>query len=142
GFLRNFRQGVPAMEQQGLVQARGIGPVYWGGTLFMLLADAEIIEKSGGQKSLADCFRAVLDQGGDTTQRWSLERFISVCDGATGFGTMRRLAEAHAWKGTRLDLATLWARLGVQLTEYEAGVAYDDAAPLAWVRKRIMQGPQ
>ena len=138
GFLRNFRQGVPAMEQQGLARSRGIGPTYWGGTLFMLLADAEIIEKSGGKKSLADCFKAVLDQGGDTAQRWSLERFIRVCDGATGFGTFRRLAEAHARKGTRLDLATLWAKLGVQLTEYEAGVKYDDAAPLAWVRKKIM----
>lgn len=141
GFLKNFRHGVPAMEQQGLAQARGIGPVYWGGTLFMLLADAEIIEKSKGAKSLADCFRAVLDQGGDTAQRWPIQRFIAVCDAATGFGTFQRLTEAHARKGTRLDLALLWAKLGVQLTEYEAGVKYDDAAPLAWVRKRIMQGP-
>ncbi len=141
GFLRNFRNGVPAMEQQGLARSRGIGPVYWGGTLFMLLADAEIIEKSGGRKSLADCFKAVLDQGGDTAQRWPVERFIAVCDAATGYGTMRRLADAHVWKGTRLDLAALWAKLGVQLTEYEAGVNYDDAAPLAWVRKKIMSGP-
>jgi hypothetical protein len=141
GFLRNFRHGVPAMEQEGLAKAHGIGPAYWGGTLFMLLADAEIIEKSGGKKSLADCFKAVLAAGGDTARRWPLERFIAVCDGATGFGTVRRLAEAHVSKGTRLDLAALWAKLGVQLTEYEAGVKYDDAAPLAWVRKRIMSGP-
>jgi hypothetical protein len=139
GFLRNFRHGAPAMQQQGLAASRGIGPIYWGGTLFMLLADAEIIEKSKGAKSLADCFRAVLDQGGDAAQRWTLERFIAVCDAATGFGTMQRLAAAHAWKGTRLHLAPLWAKLGVQLTEYEAGVKYDDTAPLAWVRKRIMQ---
>jgi hypothetical protein len=138
GFLRNFRQGMPAMEQQGLAAARGIGPVYWGGTLMMLLADAEIIEKSAGAKSLADCFKAVLDQGGDTAQRWSLDRFVAVCDAATGYRTLRRLVDAHVMKGTRLDLAALLAKLGVQLGEYEAGVVYDDNAPLAWVRKKIM----
>jgi hypothetical protein len=138
GFLKNFRQGIPAMEQQGLAHSRGIGPVYWGGTLMMLLADAEIIERSGGKKSLADCFQSVLAEGGDTAQRWTLARFIAVCDRATGFGTLQRLAEAHVWKGTRVDLAPLLAKLGVQLGEYEAGVVYDDAAPLAWVRKKIM----
>lgn len=138
GFLRNFRQGIPAMEQQGLARSRGIGPVYWGGTLMMLLADAEIIEKSGGRKSLADCFQAVLAEGGDTAQRWSLARFIRVCDAATGYGTLARLAEAHVFKGTPVDLARLLAKLGVQLGEYEAGVVYDDTAPLAWVRRKIM----
>jgi hypothetical protein len=138
GFLRNFRRGIPAMEQQGLATARGIDPVYWGGTLMMLLADAEIIEKSGGKKSLADCFQAVLADGGDTAQRWTIARFIDVCDRATGYGTLKRLADAHVWKGTRVDLAPLLAKLGVQLGEYEAGVVYDDSAPLAWVRRRIM----
>ncbi len=138
GFLRNFRQGIPAMEQAGLARSRGIGPVYWGGTLMMLLADAEIIEKSGGAKSLADCFQAVLAEGGDTAQRWSLERFVEVCDRATGFGTLARLAETHVFKGAPVDLAPLLAKLGVQLGEYEAGVVYDDKAPLAWVRKKIM----
>lgn len=138
GFLRNFRQGIPAMEQAGLAHSRGIGPVYWGGTLMMLLADAEIIEKSGGAKSLADCFRAVLDEGGDTAQRWPLARFVEVCDRATGHGTLRRLVATHVFKGTPVDLAPLLAKLGVQLGEYEAGVVYDDKAPLAWVRKKIM----
>ena len=31
--------------------------------------------------------------------------------------------------------------LGVQLGEYEASVAYNDKAPLAWVRQRIMAAP-
>jgi len=138
GFLKNFRQGVSAMQQQGLARAHGIGPVYWGGTLMMLLADAEIIEKSGGAKSLADCFQAVLAAGGDAAQRWTLDLFIEVCDAATGFGTLRRLVDAHVFKGTRVALAPLLAKLGVQLGEYEAGVVYDDKAPLAWVRKKIM----
>jgi hypothetical protein len=141
GFLRSFRRGIPAMEQEGLAYARGIGPTYWGGTLFMLLADVAILERTKGAKSLADCFKAVLDEGGDTSVRWTAERFIAVCDRATGGATLKRLADAHVWKGTRLDLATVLARLGVQLGEYEASVKYDDAAPLAWVRKRIMHAP-
>jgi hypothetical protein len=124
------------MEQQGLAQGRGIGPVYWGGTLMMLLADAEIIEKSGGKKSLADCFQAVLAEGGDTAQRWPLARFIAVCDRATGFGTIGRLAAAHV--GTRIDLSAAAARRPVG--EYEAGVVYTTIAPLAWVRKKIIAG--
>ncbi|MCW5772057.1 MAG: hypothetical protein KIT16_10515 [Rhodospirillaceae bacterium] len=141
GLLRNFRWGVPAMEQQGLAAARGIGPVYWGGTLFMLMADADILARTHGAKSLADCIRAVLDRGGDTTRQWTLDRFVAVCDAATGGDTFRRLVAAHVTKGTPLDLARLWQRLGVQLTADETGIVYNDKAPLAWVRKRIMAAP-
>lgn len=141
GFLRNFRWGIPALEQQGLANARGIGPVYWGGTLFLLMADAEILARTRGARSLADCARAVLDRGGDTTVQWSLARFVETCDAATGGDTLQRMVAAHVARGTRLDLAAFWTRLGVQLTSDETGIVYDDAAPLAWVRKRIMQGP-
>jgi hypothetical protein len=139
GFMRSFPLGLAALQEYGLAQARGIGPVYWGGTLFWLLADVEIIEKSGGKKSIADCFAAVLDRGGDTSQRWPLERFIAVCDAALGDAVLRRLADRHVEQGAPVDLAGLWQRLGVKPAEPPAAIAYDESAPLAWVRRRIMQ---
>ncbi len=141
GMLRNFRHGVLAIERDGLARARGTGPVYWGGTLFMLLAEIDILERSKGARSLADCLRAVLAAGGDTTQRWTLDRFVAVCDAATGTGTFARLVAAHVHRGTRTDLPALWRRLGVALVESGEGIRFDDAAPLAWVRKRILAPP-
>ncbi len=140
GYMRSMPRGLPALEQTGLGQARGIGPVYWGGTLFWLLADMEVIEKSGGKKSIADCFAAVLDQGGDTSKRWTLDQFIAVCDAAAGDGTVKRLADRHVAQGAPVDLAGVWKRLGVKEAEPPAAVDYDESAPLAWIRRRIMQG--
>jgi hypothetical protein len=142
GFMRNVPQGVPAMEQKGLAHGRGIGAVYWGGALFWLLADVETRERSGGSQSIADCFRGVLAAGGDTSARWPLERFIAACDAALGAATVRRLYDRYGAKGSPVDLYGLWTRLGVRLTEYEAGVVYDDTAPLAAVRRAIMSAPR
>ncbi len=142
GFMRNVPQGVPAMEGGGLNEGRGIGAVYWGGTLFWLLADIETLERSGGARSIADCFQAVLDEGGDTSARWPIERFIAACDSGLGGDTVSRLYQRFAQRGSPVDLFGLWQKLGLRLTENEAGVAYDDTAPLAWVRKRIIRAAQ
>src|SRR3546814_14202501 len=67
------------------VTRRGI---YWGGAIFMLLADLDIRERSQGRASLETCFRAVLNDGGNTTVRWPRAEFLRVCDAATGTGSM------------------------------------------------------
>jgi hypothetical protein len=141
GIMRNVPQGVPAMEKGGLVGARGIGPVYWGGALFWLLADVETRSRTANRKSIAHCFRGVLDAGGDTSARWPIDRFVAACDGALGLPIVRSLYERFAVKGSPVDLYGLWSSLGIRLTKYEAGVAYDDSAPLAEVRRAIMAPP-
>ncbi|WP_370155803.1 hypothetical protein [Ferrovibrio sp.] len=136
-FASQMPRGVEALTVESLdaVSRRG---VYWGGAIFMLLADLDIRERSGGRASLETCFRAVLDAGGDTTVRWPRADFLQVCDAGTGTGTMARLAARYVTRAAPLDLEALWRDLGVKATA--DGVDFDDAAPLAPLRRAITAG--
>jgi hypothetical protein len=52
-FVSRMPEGIPKYRD-GLDYSRGIGPVYWGGALFYLLADVEIREKTKNRKGLED----------------------------------------------------------------------------------------
>jgi hypothetical protein len=136
-FARDMDRGVEALTREGLdrVSRRGL---YWGGALFMLLADIDIRERTGGRASLETCLRAVLDAGGDTTRRWARERVFQTCDAATGTGTMRRLAAEYVEKPGALDIASLWRSLGVSLENGQA--RFDESAPRAALRRAITSG--
>ncbi len=137
-FAGEMARGVDALTREGLdrVSRRG---VYWGGALFMLLADLDIRERTNGRASLETCLRGVLTEGGDTTQRWSRERVFDACDAATGTGTMRRLAAAYVETPGTLDWAALWRDLGVSL---DGGtLRFDDTAPRAALRRAISAWP-
>ncbi|MGQ0675067.1 MAG: hypothetical protein ACT4N4_03130 [Rhodospirillales bacterium] len=137
-FAGEMARGFDALTREGLdrVSRRG---VYWGGALFMLLADLEIRERTGGRASLETCLGGVLAAGGDTTARWSREQVYRACDAATGSFAMRRLAAEYAEKPGALDLAALWRDLGVGVED--GGVRFDDAAPRAGLRRAITAGP-
>ncbi|MFC3676341.1 hypothetical protein [Ferrovibrio xuzhouensis] len=136
-FASQMPRGVDALTIQSLdaVTRRGI---YWGGAIFMLLADIDIRERSHSRASLETCFRAVLNDGGNTTVRWPRAEFLRVCDAATGTGTMARLAARYVTQAAPLDLNALWRDLGVKLTA--DGVQFDDAAPKAALRRAITAG--
>lgn len=137
-FARDMDRGVDALTREGLerVSRRGL---YWGGALFMLLADIDIRERTSGRASLETCLRAVLNAGGDTTKRWPRERVFQACDAATGSGTMRRLASEYVEKPGALDIVALWRSLGVSLEDGRA--RFDETAPRAALRRAITQGP-
>lgn len=137
-FASHMPRGLAALTSESLdaVSSRG---VYWGGALFMLLADLDIRARSRGRASLETCFRAVLRQGGDTTMRWPRQRMLAACDAATGTGTMARLSQRYVSMAGPLDLDALWRDLGVRLLG--DGVAFDDTAPRAALRQSITQGP-
>lgn len=136
-FASQMPRGVDALTVESLdaVSRRG---VYWGGAIFMLLADIDIRERSHGKASLETCFRAVLNSGGNTTVRWPRAEFLRICDAATGTGTMARLAARYAVQPAPLDLDALWRDLGVKLTA--DGVQFDDTAPKAALRRAITTG--
>jgi len=138
GFMRQMPLGLDTIQGNGLRTARGIGGVYWGGSLFMLLADIDIRHRTKGKKSLGDCLRAVLWQGGDSSQVWTPEKMMAVCDKAVGTNTMSRLAARYVSRGTEVDLGKLWRDLG--LIRDENGFRIDESAPLAAIRKAIMAG--
>lgn len=136
GFMRQMPRGLDTIQGTGLRGARGIGGVYWGGSVFLLLADIDIRKRTNGRKTLGDCLRAVLWAGGDSSQVWTPARMMQTCDKAVGTDTMSRLAKRYVDRGSELDLGKLWKDLG--LIRDENGFRYDDSAPLAAVRKAIM----
>lgn len=136
-FITDMPRGVPALTLENLDAVSRPG-LYWGGALFMLLADLDIREHSAGRASLQTCLRTVLRAGGNTTARWTRQHFFDACDAATGTGTMARLGERYARQASALDLAALWRDLGI--VSGPAGVVFDDRARLAHLRRAITIG--
>ncbi len=134
-WIDNMPRGVAAL-QNGLTG----GSPYWGGGLFMLLADIEIRRATAGAKGLEDCLRGALRAGGDATpsERWPLATWVERCDEALGAPLMTGMVERHLGASITVDLAALWRDLGVRPDG--EGVAYDDSAPLASIRKAIVMG--
>ncbi|MCY4191903.1 MAG: hypothetical protein OXD42_11410 [Rhodospirillaceae bacterium] len=139
GFMHQMPRGLDALQGAGLGSARGIGGVYWGGSTFLLLADIDIRRRTNGGKTLGDCLRTVLWAGGDSSQVWTPERMMTVCDKAVGTDTMARLASQYVSRGSPLDLGRLWRDLG--LIRDENGFRTDNKAPLAVIREAIMRKP-
>ena len=135
GFVDGMKNGTPRSGDKGLDHTPTWGRTYWGGTIFLLLADLDIRKRTNGKRTLQDALRAVLAAGGDHRTYWTLKKALEVADKATGTTVLMDLYEA--WRATPVDpeLDALWKRLGVK----DAGktVTFDDAAPLGEVRREI-----
>lgn len=112
---------------------------YWGGAIFMLLADLAIRRDSNGQKGLEDCLAGALWRGMGGADRVPIDAYVQACDAATGTKAMSGLIERHYHNAQAIDLAKLWKELGVALVG--GRVALDDSAPQARWRKMIVMGP-
>jgi predicted metalloprotease with PDZ domain len=132
----NMPRGVAAARgTHGLDGVRSIDGLYWGGALFWFLADLEIRERTGGAKSLADVLTGVVSAGGTIAVSWPLARLLDEGDRAAGVVVLRPLYERMGTAPADVDLERVWRRLGVTL---EGGIVrFDDAAPLAAVRRGI-----
>jgi hypothetical protein len=91
------------------------GPMYWGGAISYLRADIELRQRG---RSLGEVLRG-LD---GVAVRWTASRF---------------LAAVPTLRPDRVSLEALWKSLGVSLQG--DAVHYDDAAPLAAIRKEIVR---
>jgi hypothetical protein len=136
GFVEGFPKGLPRPGEGGLDGTRSWGRTYWGGALFYLLADVEIREKTGNRRSLDDALRGIVAAGGTIAVRWSVERTLAAADRATGTEVLEKLHARLGAAADPVDLAALWARLGIRASE--SGVRFDDAAPLAAIRRALM----
>ena len=133
-LVEGLPQGLPR-GGRGLHGTREWGRTYWGGALFWLLADVRIREATRNAKGLEDALRGIHAAGGDIRAGWPLSRALEAGDRATGTTV---LAKLYAELGTApgdVSLDELWRKLGVK----RAGrsVSFDDAAPLAGIRKAI-----
>ena len=139
-----WREWVTNMPQGVAAFARGLGDAsgrenYWGGAIFMLLADVEIRRATDGAKGLEDCLGGVLWSGLDGSQRATLDAYATICDRATGTPALRRLIDRYVVSARPVDLGTIWRDLGVATVG--GRIAFDDSAPDARWRKMIVIGP-
>ncbi|HJT14095.1 MAG TPA: hypothetical protein VJ790_15860, partial [Dongiaceae bacterium] len=121
-WMSQMPRGMPAMANIGLQNA-GRGGVYWGGALFVLMAEIESLQASGGRIGFSDCLRSVLAEGGDVTAKWPTMKLLDRCDRLLGKPIIAPLAERHIAKGSAMDLDQLWRRLGVSMAE-DGRIAY------------------
>jgi hypothetical protein len=134
-MLEGMPKGLPERGDQGLERTPTWGRTYWGGAMFCLLADVAIRERTGNRHSLDHALRGILAAGGNITVDWEVARVLEVGDQATGVPVLRELYDRFGRKPEAPDLPALWERLGVSRSG--GGVRFDDAAPLAAIRRSI-----
>ena len=134
-WIRDMPQGEPAAGDQGLDITHTWGRTYWGGAMFCLIAEVRIRERTHNRKGLRDALRGILDAGGDITQDWDIERAFASGDKATHTDVLMALYHEQATTPVKVDLDSLWKRLGVRLANGQ--VLYDDHAPEAAIRRAI-----
>ena len=138
-MLRDMPKGLPAAGDRGLDNTHTWGRTYWGGALFYLLADVRIREQTSNRMGLQDALRAIVAAGGNVEVSWDVRRTLAIGDKATGTNVLVELYDEMRNAPVAPDLAALWKRLGVKLTSDSA--EFDDAAPLAGIRKAITVPP-
>jgi hypothetical protein len=137
-LLWGLPRGLDGIGSRGLDGTRSWSATYWGGALFCFLADVEIRQRTKNQKSLDDALRGIVKAGGDVRVSWPIERAIKAGDAALGVPVLGELYAKMSSSPPRVDLPDLFRRLGVSGSR--EGVAFDDAAPLAAIRKGITSG--
>lgn len=128
-------QGLPGPGDHGLETDDSWGRVYWGGSLYFLLADVGIRERTGNARSLRDAVRAIAATGANVETTWPVERVLEEGDRATGTRVLRELYERLALAPGTEDLPALFRALGVRRDR--DGVHFDAAAPFSRIREGI-----
>jgi hypothetical protein len=136
-FIERMPQGLPKIGDRGLDRTPTWGRTYWGGAMFCLLADVEIRKLTDNRKSLQDALRGVLDSGYSMQASASPMQIFEAADRAVGVAVLVPMYQQMKADPYPVDLDKLWRELGIGV-ENEA-IVYDDSAPLAHVRKRMLK---
>jgi hypothetical protein len=138
--VEGMPKGEPKADDQGLDQTPTWGRTYWGGATFWLLADVRIRLATHGRYGAQDALRAINRRSGGDTAQWSVDRVMATGDEAVGAPVLEALYAEMKSTPVQVDLAGLFTKLGV--TEADGAVVFDDAAPLADIRRRITAPPR
>lgn len=125
-------QGQPQAGDAGLDHTPTWGRTYWGGAMFCLLADVELLKRSGLRHGLQHALQGVLEAGGQYGVPWSVDRILAAGDAAVGQTALTELYQRMKDSPEPINLASLWRSLGT------ASGTLDDQAPLAKVRRAIL----
>jgi len=134
-LLDGLPLGAPGPDDRGLVGNPSIDRIYWGGSLFCLLADLEIRQRTGGQRSLDDAVRAIFASAGSVEHRRPVDQILAEGDRATGTSVLTEFFQQMALRPASTDLPQLFRRLGVAASG--ASVTFDESAPLAPLRRSM-----
>lgn len=131
-WAKAMPQGQPQAGDAGLDHTPTWGRTYWGGAMFCLLADVELLKRSQLRTGLQQALQAVLAAGGQYGAPWTVERIFATGDAAVGQTVLTELYGRMKDSNEPVDLASLWRELGT------TGGTLDDEAPLAHVRRAIL----
>jgi len=137
-WLENLHLGLPEAGDLGLDHTPTWGRTYWGGALYCFLADLELRKRSHGRSELRDALRGILAAGGSIRVDWPIARVLGAGDAATQMDVLAELYARMKDEPVHFDLPQLWRELGV--SEQGGAIVYDDAAPLAELRKSWVRG--
>ena len=135
-FVRDMRHGLPRGGDRGLDGATDWGRVYWGGTIYSLLADLELRKRTNNRLGLQDALRGSVAKGATHDKLWRVERALRAADLQTGQTVLAELYERMGKRRYRPDLTRLWRQLGVRSSG--RSITLDDSAELAVIRRAIM----
>ena len=137
GFINRMPQGLPQNGDRGLDRTPTWGRTYWGGAIFCMLADIEIRMLTDNRLSLRDALRGVLDAGLSMHASSSAMEVFESADRAIGLDVLVPLYLKTKADPYPVDLDALWTELGVSLENNR--VVYNDDAPMAHVRKKLLK---
>jgi hypothetical protein len=136
-FVAQMPKGLPQTGDEGLDRTHTWGRTYWGGALFCLLVDVDIRKRTNQRFGLDDALRAIVNAGGVNSEDWPINKALAIGDKAVGTNSLKNLYSRLAEASGSTDLTALWKELGVLQTD--DGIRFDDQAPLAAVRRKIME---
>lgn len=131
-WAKAMPQGQPQAGDAGLDHTPTWGRTYWGGAMFCLLADVELLKRSQLRTGLQQALQGVLAAGGQYGVPWTVERIVATADAAVGQTVLTELYDRMKDSAEPVDLTGLWRDLGT------AGGVLNDKAPLADVRRAIL----
>jgi hypothetical protein len=138
GLLKGLPLGLPQAGDRGLDLTPIWGRTYWGGALFCLFADVAMRERTFNRRGLQQALRAIMAYGNMEIDS-PIEPLLAIGDRAVGEPALAELYARMKDRPFPVDLQGLWQRLGVRLEG--ATLAFDDAAPLASIRRALIERP-
>lgn len=118
-------RGLPRPDGPGLDDDDSWASTYWGGALFCLLSDIEYRRHSRNAHTLQEALQAVVAEGGNVTQKWTLAHFLEVADGPSGSTAMKNLHQKMGARACPIDLDSLWRELAGPLDYVRHGICDD-----------------
>jgi hypothetical protein len=138
-WYKSMSLGQPYEDDQGLDQTATWGRTYWGGALFWFLSDVRVRKETHAERGAPDIFAGIY-KAGDIADRWPIRTLLETADAATGTHAVSEIYAEHSERPVRVDLDGLFKDLGVGMRGGK--ISFDDAAPLANVRRAIVVGPE